>query len=88
MMLSKVEMEDIWNNKPVGYLKDLMKRNKKSSLFKVAVQPYERKLHDLHEVEVRAKNRDDAIAFAQKESRSKYTDKKIDGWIIKGVTKI
>ena len=31
-MLTKIEMEDIWNNKPVDYLKDFMKKNKKLSL--------------------------------------------------------
>jgi hypothetical protein len=25
-MLTKIEMEDIWNNKPVDYLKDFMKK--------------------------------------------------------------
>jgi hypothetical protein len=87
-MLNKAEMEDIWNNKPVDYLKTMMKRNKNTSLYKVTVQPYERKLHDMHDVEVRAKNRDDACILAQQQIKSKYTDQKIDGWIIKGVTKI
>jgi hypothetical protein len=87
-MLTKTEMEDIWNNKPVDYLKDFMKKNKKTTLYKVTVQPYERKLHDMHDVEVRAKNRDDAIALAQKEIKNKYPDQQIGGWLIKGVTKI
>jgi len=87
-MLNKAEMEDIWNNKPVDYLKTMMKRNKNTSLYKVTVQPYERKLHDIHEVEIRAKNRDDAILLAQQHVRKLGTDQKIDGWIIKGVTKI
>ena len=87
-MLNKAEMEDIWNNKPVDYLKTMMKRNKNTSLYKVTVQPYERKLHDMHDVEVRAKNRDDACILAQQQIRSKYTDKQIAGWLIKGVTKI
>ena len=87
-MLTKAEMEDIWNNKPVDHLKYLMKKNKNTSLYKVTIQPYERKLHDIHEVEVRAKNRDDAIALAQQQIRSKYTFQQIGGWIIKGATKI
>jgi hypothetical protein len=87
-MLNKAEMEDIWNNKPVGYLKDLLKKNKNTSLYKVTIQPYERMLYDLHEVEVRAKNRDDAIALAQQHVKRLSNDYKIDGWIIKGATKI
>jgi hypothetical protein len=87
-MLTKTEMEDIWNNKPVGHLKYLMKRNKNTSLYKVTIQPYERKLHDIHEVEIRAKNRDDAIALAQQHVKRIGIDQKIDGWLIKGVTKI
>jgi len=87
-MLNKAEMEDIWNNKPVDYLKTMMKRNKNTSLYKVTVQPYERKLHDTHTVEVRAKNRDDALALAQQHVKKLDNDYKIDGWIIKGVTKI
>ena len=87
-MLTKAEMEDIWNNKPVGYLKTMMKRNKNTSLYKVTIQPYERKLHDIHEVEIRAKNRDDAIALAQQHVKRIGIDQKIDGWLIKGATKI
>ena len=87
-MFTKAEMEDIWNNKPVDYLKTMMKRNKNTSLYKVTIQPYERKLHDIHEVEIRAKNRDDAIFLAQQHVRKLGTDQKIDGWVIKGATKI
>jgi hypothetical protein len=87
-MVSKAEMEDIWNNKPVGYLKYLMKRNKKASLYKVKLQPYQRKLLDEHEVEVRAKKKDDAVMLAQNETRKKYPDQQIDGWFIRGVTEI
>jgi hypothetical protein len=87
-MLTKTEMEDIWNNKPVDYLKDFMKKNKKTTLYKVTIQPYERKLHDMHEVEVRAKNYNDATDLAQKQIKNKYPDQQIDGWLIKGVTKI
>ena len=35
-------------------------------------------------VEVRAKNRDDAIALAQQHVKRLGNDYKIDGWIIKG----
>ena len=87
-MVSKAEMEDIWNNKPVGYLKDMMKRNKKTPLYKVKLQPYQRKLLDVHEVEIRAKKKDDAVMLAQNEIRKKYADQQIDGWFIKGVTEI
>ena len=87
-MVSKAEMEDIWNNKPVGYLKDMMKRNKNTSLYKVKLQPYQRWLLDIHEVEIRAKNKDEATTLAQKEIRSKYPDQQIDGWLIKGVTEV
>lgn len=87
-MLTKVQMEDVWNNKPVDYLKNFMKKNKKTSLYKITVQPYERKLHDMHDVEVRAKNRDDAVFLAQQHVKKLGTDKKIDGWIIKKVEKV
>ena len=42
----------------------------------------------MHEVEVRAKNRDDAIALAQQHVKRIGIDQKIDGWVIKGATKI
>lgn len=39
-MLSKEEMEDIWNNKPIGYLKGQMSRLKKLKKYSCNVVPY------------------------------------------------
>ena len=85
MNLTKTEMEDIWNTKPVGYLADLRKRNKNTKLYKVKLQPYTRILYDIHEVTIRARDRDNASLLARSEVLKQYTDKQIDGWIIKGI---
>lgn len=39
-MLSKEEMEDIWQNKPIGYLKSQMSRLKKLKKYSCVVVPY------------------------------------------------
>jgi hypothetical protein len=39
-MLSKSEMEDIWRNKPVGYLMDFQKKMKGKKRFLVTWKPY------------------------------------------------
>ena len=36
-MITKEEMEDIWNNKPIGYLKDFLKRQKKVKKYVIKI---------------------------------------------------
>lgn len=81
-------MEDIWNNKPVGYLTDLRKRNKNTKLYKVKLQPYTRISYEIHEVTIRARNKDAASLIAREEVLKQYTDKKIDGWFYRGITEL
>ena len=39
-MLSKQEMEDIWHNKPIGYLKSQISKLKKLKTYSCSVMPY------------------------------------------------
>ena len=39
-MLTKEEMEDIWNNRPIGYLKSRMSEIKKLKNYVCEVKPY------------------------------------------------
>ena len=84
MSLTKAELEDIWNNKPVGYLKDYMKKIKSTKLYDVQVQPFRYDYMEKFSTVVRAKNRDEAYRSAQEEFRSKDRSVKIDGWRLIG----
>lgn len=39
-MLTKAEMEDIWKNKPIGYLKNEISKLKKLKYYSCDVMPY------------------------------------------------
>lgn len=57
-MFTKSEMEDIWNNKPVGYLKSITK--KKLKRFKVTYIPVHEMVNYSESVEVFAASMDSA----------------------------
>jgi hypothetical protein len=81
MNISRSEMEDIWNNKPYGYLKTLKKKFKGKKKYKVKLQPYAYKFYETYEVEVMARNISDSYAEARLVVMEKIEDKKsIDGW--------
>lgn len=61
-MFTKKEMEDIWNHKPVGYLKTQMKGLKGKKKYKVVLRPYtvNKVWHPNEEFVVLAKNKKEA----------------------------
>lgn len=79
-MISRSEMEDIWNNKPYGYLKVLKKKLKNKKKYRVKLQPYSYNFHDTYEIEVMAKDSADSYVEAKNIVIEKLKDKKIDGW--------
>lgn len=81
-MYTKEEMEDIWNNKPVGFLKIETSRRKGLKKFSVVIQPYVKTLYDIHCLTVNAKNREDSFYQAKLEVAKLYEGKKIDGWLL------
>lgn len=85
-MLSKAEMEDIWNNKPVGYWERYKKTLKGTKEYKIKISPYTRNYLPEETFTVRAKN----IADAQLEARSMYVTKyntvRPDAYIFRNVS--
>ena len=67
-MLTKQEMEDIWNNKPIDYLKNIVKKNKNLKKYKVTFKPYSYTYHDEITATVMAKNSRDAEFAANRET--------------------
>jgi hypothetical protein len=45
-------------------------------------------LYEIHDVTIRARDKDNATSLARAEIMKQYKDKQIDGWIIKKVEKI
>ena len=66
-MLTKQEMENIWNYERVDFLKNLVKKKKNHVKYRVTFKPYERVYHDPIEVEVWAKDRAHAVDEAMME---------------------
>lgn len=81
-MFNKEEMEDIWNNKPVGFLKSALASRKGMKKFSVTIQPYKKDMYDSHNVVVIAKNREASFLQAKVEVSKLYEGKKIDGWLL------
>lgn len=82
-MMTKEEMEDIWENKPYGYLKQRKKLNK----YKVKLRPYAYIWYDAEELDILAKNIDDSYYEAKNIIREKYKGKTIDGFSLLGSRK-
>jgi hypothetical protein len=51
-MLNKAQMEEIWNKKPVGYLKSFNKTNKSHKWYKVIMKPFKLDYYEEREVKV------------------------------------
>lgn len=60
LKLTKAEMEDIWNNKPIGYFKSLVTSKKKLKKYKVSITPFKTQWFEKKQYEVLAKNKADA----------------------------
>lgn len=81
-MLSKQEMEDIWHNKPIDYLKSFNKKMKGSKMYKVHLTPIKYDTSETEAFEVRAKSKDDAVAAAKEEYCKKHGHIRPDAWRI------
>jgi hypothetical protein len=71
MILSKAEMEDIWYNKPVGYLQTLKKKLAKSKKYKVTLEPYTKIRHKCVTVEIISTSRELAAEQAKRDLTEK-----------------
>lgn len=76
--LTKIEMEDIWNNKPMNYLKSVKAARKGTKKYVVNIQGFERVLGPSETFTVYAKNREDASWKAKDLLREKHPTAKID----------
>jgi hypothetical protein len=70
--LSKAEMEDIWNNKPAGYLKNVKAARKGMKKFVVQIQGFERIKGPAEVFTVITKTKNDAMWQAQSLLRQKH----------------
>ena len=82
--MTREEMEDIWENKPYGYFKNIVKTRKKLNKYKVRIRPYAYIWYDAEDLEVLAKNINDSYDEAKKIIREKYKGKNIDGFSMLG----
>lgn len=80
-MLTKVEMEDIWNNKPVDYLKTYKKKMKGSKMYRVKLTAINYTSGPSDEFEVRGSSKLDAEIAAKNEYTKKY-NLRPDAWRI------
>ncbi len=74
MELTKAEMEDIWQNKPVGYFATLKKTLKGTKTYRLKVMPYKYDYLPEGIFVVRAKRIEDAQIFAREEWYKKFPD--------------
>ena len=80
-MLTKVEMEDIWHNKPVDYLKSYNKKTKGSKMYRVKLTAINYNPGPTEEFEVRGFSKLDAEITAKNEYIKKYNTRP-DAWRI------
>ena len=80
-MLTKVEMEDIWHNKPVDYLKSYNKKTKGSKMYRVKLTAINYNPGPTEEFEVRGSSKLDAEITAKNEYIKKYNTRP-DAWRI------
>lgn len=88
MYLTKAEMEDIWRNKPVDYLKSFKKKMKGRKKYSVVVQPYTTQYHEKQAIEVIATCKSVAEWNAKDLCRKQNTGKEITGVCIYSVTEV
>lgn len=88
MELSKAEMEDIWSNKPVGYLSSIKKSLKGTRMYKIKVTPFSYNNLVSDTFTIRARNIDEAQMNARQEWYTKYSEVhgRPDGWRYNNVT--
>lgn len=88
MELSKAEMEDIWSNKPVGYLSSLKKSLKGTKMYKIKLTPLRYTELTTEVYTVRARNVDEAQMNARQEWYTKYSTVhgRPDAWRYNNVT--
>ena len=85
-MLTKAEMEDIWQNKPVGYFSTFKKNFKGTKHYKIALEPYTYAKMQREVFEVRAKNVEYAVSEAKIMLRQKYPNLAVDGYFVNNIT--
>jgi hypothetical protein len=85
-MITKAEMEDIWHNKPVDYLKVVKQKMKGSKMYKVNLTPIKYEKGEADTFEVRAKSKIDAEIAAKNEYIKKHGTIYPDAWRISAYT--
>jgi hypothetical protein len=85
-MITKAEMEDIWHNKPVDYLKVVKQKMKGSKMYKVHLTPIKYEKGEADTFEVRAKSKVDAEIAAKNEYIKKHGAMYPDAWRISAYT--
>jgi hypothetical protein len=85
-MITKAEMEDIWHNKPVDYLKVVKQKMKGSKMYKVNLTPIKYEKGEADTFEVRAKSKIDAEIVAKNEYIKKHGWNSPDAWRISAYT--
>jgi hypothetical protein len=86
MELTKAEMEDIWQNKPVGYFATLKKSLKGTKKYRLQLEPYTYNYLPKEIIEVRAKTICDAQMLARSEYINKHKNLRPDGYIYRNLT--
>ena len=76
-MLTTQEMIDIWENKPVGYLKSMCKRHKGDKKYEVTYKPYRisKEYFDPISITVLAKNADSASDMVRSTMSTRAVEK-------------
>jgi len=87
MNLTKQEMEDIWHNKPVDYLKVVKQKMKNTRMYRVNVTPIKYEKGEADTFVVRAKSKTDAEFAAKNEYMMKHGTVYPDAWRISSFTK-
>jgi DNA-binding LytR/AlgR family response regulator len=81
MNFDKAELERIWNEEPIGYLKARLKRAKKEKTYIVNIQTIEHAENPKETITIVTDNRQDvAVSMAMTEYKKKYPDLKHSSW--------
>lgn len=86
MFLTKSEMEDIWHNKPIGYLDKIKKSLKGTKNYNIVLEPYNYARMQSEVFVIRAKNTEEAVREAKAKFRIKYPSVVVDGYFVKNIT--
>lgn len=85
-MITKAEMEDIWHNKPVDYLKVVKQKMKGTKKYRVNLTPIKYEKGETETFEVRAKSKADAEFVAKNQYNMKHGTVYPDAWRISAYT--